>query len=152
MKNAVQVFSSFGVCTGLVVIDRFRNMLLAAGLFSAINIFGSAMADSKLPPLLCGGIDPSWSLEIQDEEAVYTAPDVEQIDYTIPHVTTAEGRLWPQVLTLLAQRDTALAIVRPMQCSDTASDTKFDWMIDVLTQRNGEAIALTGCCRLRPTD
>lgn len=134
------------------MIDQLGKWSLSVGVFCVISSLSVAMADSKLPPLLCGGIEPSWSLEIQDEEAVYTAPDVEQIDYTIPHVTTAEGRPWPQVLTLLAQRDTALAIVRPLQCSDTASDTKFDWMIDVLTQRNGEAIALTGCCRLRPAD
>ena len=112
---------------------------------------GLATAEER-PPLLCGGVEPFWSLEIAAEEAVFSAPDVEQIDYSIPHIAKAEGRFWPQVLTLLAQRDTALAIVRPQQCSDTMSDATFDWMIDVLTQRNGEAIALTGCCRLRPAD
>jgi len=113
---------------------------------------GAAAAAEERPPLLCGGVEPLWSLEISADAAVFTAPDVEQITYAIPHIAKAEGRPWPQVMTLLADRDTALAIVRPMQCSDTMSDTEFDWMIDVLTQRQGEAIALTGCCRLRPTD
>ena len=118
---------------------------------TGLVLFSAATcAASDRPPLLCGGVEPSWSLEIGAEDAVFTAPDTEQIDYAIPHSTRAEGRRWPQVLTLLAQRDTALAILRPIQCSDTMSDISFDWTIDVLTQRNGEAIALTGCCRLRP--
>lgn len=115
-------------------------------------LFSSAVQAADRPALLCGGVEPFWSLEIGAEDAIFSAPHIERIDYSIPHVATAEGRSWPQVLTLLAQRDTALAIVRPLNCSDTMSDTTFDWMIDVLTQRNGEAIALTGCCRLRPTD
>ncbi len=118
---------------------------------AAILTAATALADSR-PALLCGGVEPQWALEIDADEAVFTAPDVEQIDYAIPHVAIAEGREWPQVLTLLAQRDTALAILRPLQCNDTMSDRSFDWMIDLLTQRNGEAIALTGCCRLRPID
>ena len=118
----------------------------AATLFAA-----SAMAEGR-PPLLCGGVEPSWSLELGADGAVFSAPDIEQIDYAIPHIAVAEGRTWPQVLTLLAQRDTALAILRPLHCSDTMSDRRFDWMIDLLTQRNGEAIALTGCCRLRPAN
>lgn len=116
-----------------------------------VSIAGTAVAEDR-PPLLCGGVEPFWSLEIGADEAIFSAPDIEQIDYTIPHVAKAEGRPWPEVMTLLEERDTALAIVRPMQCSDTMSDTKFDWTIDVLTQRKGEAIALTGCCRLRPAD
>ncbi len=112
---------------------------------------GAAMAEDR-PPLLCGGVEPVWSLEIGADDAVFTTPDIDQITYAIPHVAIAEGRHWPQVLTLLAQRDTALAIIRPLHCSDTMSDISFDWMIDVLTQRNGEAIALTGCCRLRPAN
>ena len=116
-----------------------------------VLLVGAAAAEGR-PPLICGGVEPFWSLEIAADTAIYSAPDTAQIDYTIPHVAIAEGRPWPQVLTLLAQRDTALAIIRPLQCSDTMSDTEFDWMIDVLTQRNSEAIALTGCCRLAPTD
>lgn len=125
--------------------------MIRVAALAALMTTGAAIAEQH-PPLLCGGVEPFWSLEIEDEAAVFTAPDVEQIDYAIPHIAKAEGRPWPQVMTLLAQRDTALAIVRPMQCSDTMSDTAFDWMIDVLTQKSSEAIALTGCCRLRPSD
>ena len=125
-------------------------MGIARSFIVSLAFVCSAKAENVRPPLLCGGVEPSWALALEAEEAVFTAPDVEQIDYTIPHTAVAAGRSWPQVLTLLAQRDTALAIIRPMQCSDTMSDISFDWMIDVLTQRSGEAIALTGCCRLHP--
>ena len=123
---------------------------LAVAAFAAA--FASIAAADQRPPLLCGGVEPSWSLDTGADQAVFTAPDVAQIDYAVPHVARAEGRAWPRVLTLLAQRDTALVILRPQRCSDTMSDNDFDWMIDVLTQRRGEAIALTGCCRVRPSD
>lgn len=110
-----------------------------------------ALAEDR-PPLLCGGVEPSWSLEIDAEAALFTAPDAPQIDYIIRDVKQAEGRPWPRILTLLAERDTALVLVRPQSCSDTMSDREFPWMIDMLTQRAGEAIAFTGCCRAAPTD
>ena len=119
---------------------------------AAAGLVATTAHAAERPALLCGGVEPFWSLELGAEDAVFTAPETDQIDYAIPHVAIAEGRPWPQVLTLLAEHDTALAILRPLQCSDTMSDRGFDWMIDLLTQRNGEAIALTGCCRLRPAD
>ncbi len=125
--------------------------MIRSAILASLLIAGAALAEER-PPLLCGGVEPFWSLDVNAEEAVFSAPDIEQIDYTIPHVAKAEGRSWPQVLTLLSQRDTALGIIRPQNCSDTMSDSTFDWTIDVLTQRKGEAIALTGCCRLRPAE
>jgi hypothetical protein len=98
---------------------------------------------AERPPLLCGGQTPHWALEIGAEAATFTAPGRAQIDYAIPHETRAEGRDWPQVLTLLAPQDTALALIRPAACGAGG------WMIDLLTQQDGEAIALTGCCRAR---
>lgn len=118
----------------------------------AFCILADTGGAAERPPLLCGGVEPFWSLEISEDEALYAAPDTDPITYSIPLITKAEGRPWPQVLTLLAERDTALAIIRPLLCSDTMSDVKFDWTIDVLTQRNSEAIALTGCCRPAPAD
>lgn len=100
------------------------------------------------PALLCGGAAPAWALEIGPEEAVFTAPDRPQIDYSIPHEKPAEGRDWPRVLTLLAPEDTALAVLRPGACR--VSGRTLEWTLDLLTQRAGEAIVLTGCCRLRP--
>ena len=121
-------------------------------LFGLLAALFQTAAAKERPPLLCGGVEPFWSLEINEEDALYSAPDTDPITYSIPLITKAEGRDWPRVLTLLAQRDTAIAVLRPLQCSDTMSDIDFDWTIDILTQRNSEAIALTGCCRLRPTE
>jgi len=128
---------------------KAKTLLIAAVM---AGLSGDVLASEDRPALLCGGGEPGWSLEINADDALYSAPDTDPITYAIPLVTKAEGRSWPQVLTLLADRDTAIAILRPAQCSDTMSDNRFDWMIDVLTQRNSEAIALTGCCRLRPPE
>lgn len=106
-----------------------------------------ANAGERPEMLLCGGLEPSWSLEIGTETALYSAPDSAEISYTIPLITPAEGRPWPRALTLLAPQDTAIAIIRPHECSDTMSDRAYEWAIDVLTQRRSEAILLTGCCR-----
>ena len=106
------------------------------------------MSSEPRPPLLCGGLEPGWSLELQASAALFTSPDAPQINYSIPDVKRAEGRRWPEILTLLAETDTALVLVRPQICSDTMSDRRYPWSIDMLTQRAGEAIALTGCCRI----
>ena len=122
-----------------------RIALLAALLPAA------AMGEETRPPLLCGGVEPFWSLEIAEDNAVFTAPDTPQIDYSIPDERAALGRLWPRGLTLLAPEDTAIALLRPASCSDTMSDRDYGWTIDLLTQKSGEAVILTGCCRLDPS-
>lgn len=109
-----------------------------------------AIADDARPYLLCGGVEPNWSLEIGADDALFTAPDRPQIDYAIPDERAALGRLWPRALTLTAPQDTAIAILRPTACSDTMSDRVFDWTIDLLTQKDGEAVIYTGCCRGAP--
>lgn len=108
-----------------------------------------AVAQDRPAQLLCGGVEPFWSLEIGAETALYTAPDSADIEYTIPLTTPAEGRVWPRALTLLAEQDTAIAIIRPATCSDSMSDREYEWTVDVLTQRRSEAIVLTGCCRAK---
>ncbi|MEL7465444.1 MAG: hypothetical protein AAFN79_15345 [Pseudomonadota bacterium] len=110
----------------------------------------AAMAEEARPPLLCGGVEPSWSLELGAGEALFSTPQRPQIDYAIPDERAALGRPWPRALTLTAPQDTAIAILRPAACSDTMSDRVFDWTIDLLTQKDGEAVIYTGCCRIAP--
>ncbi|MEM8755228.1 MAG: hypothetical protein AAGF90_19880 [Pseudomonadota bacterium] len=107
----------------------------------------SAAAGGDRPPLVCFGAEPFWSLDLGAETAVFTAPDQPQIDYAIPDVRRAEGRFWPQALTLLSPQDTAILLLRPAACSDTMSDVEHEWTVDMLTQRRGEAVVYTGCCR-----
>ena len=111
----------------------------------------TALGDDARPALLCGGVEPFWSLELGTEGALFSTPD-RQIDYTIPDERPALGRFWPRALTLIAPADTAIAILRPETCGDTMSDIEFDWMIDLLTQERGEAVMFTGCCRAAPED
>ncbi|MGB0926760.1 MAG: hypothetical protein ACPGVA_06090 [Pikeienuella sp.] len=119
---------------------------IAAFALTALTTLATA---SERPDLLCGGVEPSWSLEIARESALFTAPDSADIHYTIPLITPADGRPWPRALTLLAPQDTAIALIRPQTCSDTMSDRRYEWTVDVLTQRRSEAILLTGCCRAK---
>lgn len=120
--------------------------MIRAAILSLIAV-QTAAAEDRPQVLLCGGVEPFWSLELTSEAALYTDPDTGEIDYTIPDERIAEGRHWPRVMTLLAARDTAIAVLRPAACSDTMSDRSLDWSIDLLTQRRGEAVVYTGCCR-----
>ncbi|MEO1612044.1 MAG: hypothetical protein AAFU55_06790, partial [Pseudomonadota bacterium] len=85
-----------------------------------------------------------------ETEALFSTPERPQLDYAIPDDRAALGRAWPRALTLTAPQDTAIAILRPAACSDTMSDRAFDWTIDLLTQKAGEAVIYTGCCRVAP--
>ncbi|MEL6793883.1 MAG: hypothetical protein AAFP78_10535 [Pseudomonadota bacterium] len=119
-------------------------------LFLASFLASPAAAETTRPDLLCGGAEPFWSLEIGETEALFSTPERPQLDYAIPDDRAALGRAWPRALTLTAPQDTAIAILRPAACSDTMSDRAFDWTIDLLTQKAGEAVIYTGCCRVAP--
>lgn len=106
-----------------------------------------ALAADPPPPLTCFGAEPFWSLELDDDGAALHAPGAPEILYAIADMRDAVGRSWPKAVTLLARDDTAILIVRPAACSDGMSDRSYDWMADLLTQRGGEAVILTGCCR-----
>lgn len=109
-----------------------------------------AAAQDDPPRLLCAGTEPLWSLEMDVEGAVFTAPERPQVDYQIIDQRAALGRPWPKGITLLAPEDTAIALLRPQACRDGASDRIYVWLVDLLTQRDGEAVILTGCCREAP--
>lgn len=106
-----------------------------------------APEDAAPEALLCGGVEPFWSLQLDAEGATYGTPDQPRIDYLIVDQRAALGREWPKAITLAAPNDTALALLRPQTCSDGMSDRVMDWTIDMLTQRDDEAVVLTGCCR-----
>lgn len=126
--------------------------LIAGACFALAALLAPAIAsaDEPRPPLACGGVEPFWSLDLRAEAAAFTAPDQPQIDYSIPDEKRAEGRFWPRALTLIAPQDTAILLIRPSVCSDTMSDIEHEWTVDFLTQRRGEAIVYTGCCRAAP--
>lgn len=114
---------------------------------ACLCIAGGAWAQDAVPPLTCFGAEPSWSLEIGDDGATFRADGPAEILYAITDMRAAVGRTWPKAVTLFAPEDTAIAILRPQPCSDTMSDRDYAWTVDFLTQRAGEAVILTGCCR-----
>ncbi|MEM1276555.1 MAG: hypothetical protein AAGH74_08515 [Pseudomonadota bacterium] len=120
--------------------------------WAMLFLAGTAAADEvTVPPLLCGGVEPSWTMTIEEKRGSYATPDrPDPVLYDIPLITKAEGRPWPRVVTLIGRGDTALAILDERQCTDTMSDLTYPFEATLLTQRGSEAIALTGCCRLKP--
>ena len=118
--------------------------------WALLLLAGTAAAD-EVPPLLCGGVEPSWGISIAEGRGAYTTPEIpDPVTYDIPLITKAEGRPWPRIVTLIGRGDTALLVLNQRQCSDTMSDIDFPYEALLLTQRGTEAIALTGCCRLKP--
>ncbi|MEM0944052.1 MAG: hypothetical protein AAGI70_08905 [Pseudomonadota bacterium] len=108
-----------------------------------------AMAED-LPPLLCGGVEPNWSVRIEGDRASFSEPGQDAIPYDIPHRVQAEGRSYPRALTLIGQRSTAVALVDQRQCLDGMADQPRPFALEFLTQRALEPILLTGCCRVLP--
>ncbi len=90
----------------------------------------------------CEGTTPDWRLAILGAEARLYYPSETQME--IPHSTRAEGREWPQALSLIGARDTAIVILNQRDCT-IAADT-FAFEAQILTQRGQTPILLSGCC------
>lgn len=113
----------------------------------------SASAEDEAPEtLICAGTEPFWALTVDEDGAIFSTPDSEGFAYQIVDQRAAIGREWPKAVTLAAPEDTAVAILARAACSDTMSDQPHDWRIEMLTQWNGEAALLTGCCRAAPSE
>ena len=87
----------------------------------------------------CQGSDPNWSLEISEEAATFAFLD-RTSDLSIPQKSTAEGHDWPQAMTLIGPRDSAIVILHNRTCNGETHEAQ------VLTQRGEIPILLTGCC------
>ena len=94
------------------------------------------------PNLVCEGTEPAWSLHIDAETARFLFQ--RDSDMTIPQRSVAEGRTWPQALTLVSRNDTAIVIIDSQSCDGAP------YSADVLTQRGQPPILLTGCCKEAP--
>ncbi|MEL6477285.1 MAG: hypothetical protein AAFR17_08145 [Pseudomonadota bacterium] len=128
-------------------------MTSRALLLALLALAAPASSAEPMPPLICGGVEPFWDLRIAGDRATYATPELQTaLSFDIPHRSIAEGRVWPRALSLIGPRDSAVAVIDRRSCSDTASDRTHPYAAHLLTQRRGEAILLTGCCRLAPTD
>lgn len=111
------------------------HMLRIISFFILMPLWATA---ETVPPLLCSGTSPDWSLQIGTDTA--TLDFQRRSEMTIPHQTTAEGRDWPRAMTLISRNDTAIVIIDQDACNGAA------YSAQVLTQRGETPILLTGCC------
>lgn len=112
---------------------------------------GSALPDG----LLCTGTEPFWSLRLSSAGIVYEEPGAPARPFGLLSAAPADGALrTPVLVTLIQDRESMLAIVRPAACSDGMSDRTQPWQADVVLQRPGTGPAVlalrSGCCRLPP--
>lgn len=113
----------------------------------ALILAASPAIAQDLPPLICVGVEPQWSVALDGDVARFTDDTANrEVEFTIPHRSVAEGRTSPHALSLIAARDSAVALIDQRQCTDTMSDIDYPYAVDFLTQRRGVAILLTGCC------
>ncbi len=148
-----------GLSRSKMLIKRMKTASFArqsclVAIFCAAPLLALAQEQIIAQPLICGGAEPFWSLETSDgpeaQDALFTTPGAAPIGYETALITKAQGRPDPLALTLIAPQDTAIAIIAARPCSDTMSDIDYSHTIELLTQRQGEAVMFTGCCRLRP--
>ncbi len=94
-------------------------------------------------PLSCQGTDPNWSLDLKDDIAAYFEYE-RGAGYEIPQSSIAEGRDWPRAFTLIAEYDTAIALIDKQTCLQNGQS--YQYSAYVLTQRGQTPILLKGCC------
>lgn len=104
----------------------------------------SAIATDAPPPLFCGGIEPHWNLDLFENTAQFRFTD-KTIDFDIPQQSVSQNRLDTHVFTLIAAQDTAIVLVEQESCQTVADPAPYE--VQVLTQRRGLPILLSGCCR-----
>jgi uncharacterized membrane protein len=106
--------------------------------------------------LVCTGTEPFWSLAFTGPaQATYRSPDAAPVDYSITESAAAAGRPdFPAGFVLTGRQASAVALIRPQDCSDGMSDQTYPWTFDLMGRPDprGEMILLTGCCRLPLAD
>ena len=89
------------------------------------------------------GSVPDWQLELSGDTATFEFGQTSQMD--IPQRATAIGADWPQALTLIGGRETAIVILNVRQCS-TSEITGYPLEVTILTQKGEQPLVLSGCC------
>ena len=88
-----------------------------------------------LPNLHCSSTSPTWALDLYQEDAQFRFAD-RTIDYDIVDQTEGQPGPWPIGLTLLSRDDTSIVLLRGGS----------DYTVDILTQRRGLPVILSGTC------
>ncbi|MCF8878680.1 SH3 domain-containing protein [Hyphobacterium sp. SN044] len=105
------------------------------------------IGESPVPAgTVCAGTEPFWSLDLGDDEAVWSSFDAEDETFTITESEAASGRFLPWMFGL---QGFGLAIVTPGQCSDGMSDIPYAWTVSVIGHDETGHVLYQGCCRLQ---
>lgn len=94
----------------------------------------------------CEGSSPKWVLTLLDNQAQFLFAD-RTIDFEIPQITVAEGQDDPLAYTLLSDADTAIVLLEEESCIAPGREASHE--VQILTQRRGLPILLSGCCQVR---
>lgn len=95
---------------------------------------------------VCAGTEPFWSLDLGEDEAVWSSFDAEDETFAITESEAASGRFLPW---MFGMQGFGLAIVTPGQCSDGMSDIPYAWSVLIVGHDDSGHILYEGCCRLR---
>ena len=113
-----------------------------------MGIVGIIIALSLAPHVVaaqsydCVGSDPDWQLSMTPNAATFSFAD-RQSTMDIPQKSIAEGAEWPQAMTIVGPRDSAIVLLDQKHCGTG------DIAAHVMTQRGQTPILLTGCCARR---
>ena len=121
---------------------RSISALVAAGL----GVAGfAAEARASQPPLICFGVEPSWSVELlEPDTARFATPDTAAVEYrgAATRVDHLGETLWRGAG---AAGGDLVVWLRDAACSDGMSDTEHPVMVRVSTP---DRRFLAGCCRV----
>lgn len=123
-------------------------VMIRLSIFLAALGVGQASAAEAFGRFSCGGTQPDWQLDIGGTDAVLQFEGRTTTFEIQPPVVVAEGQTSPRAVTLLAEADTAIVILRDGLCPLPGQDG--DASVSVLTQRNITPILLSGCCTPHP--
>lgn len=97
----------------------------------------SLMAQTATANMTCAGTGPDWTLDLTGTTGDFAFHDRRSL-MDIPQRSTTEGADWPQAMTLIGPRDSAVVLLDQKSCGvDNIAAY-------VLTQRGETPVLLTG--------
>ncbi len=99
------------------------------------------MARSDVPELLlCASNELNWTLSLfVSASTAELSVRGRTTAFDVVHDVSADPGPWPRAYTLLAQQDTAIALIEP-------TATPSDWSLILLTQDRGLPVVWTATC------
>ena len=93
----------------------------------------------------CIGTEPFWGLDIMEQtQLTYSTPDTEPVTSIIESINVSANNPSSQMFSSFG----FTGIVHRQQCSDGASDTIYNWAIDLVVNDGFGAKLYSGCCSI----